>query len=169
MDSSISNETPAPRSAALLTVPEQTAAIDELIALAHQHIRVFDYDLSQTGWNAATRMDELASFLRGATARRLDIIVHDTRYLESACARMQKLLRMFSDRMTIYRTGAEGKSATDPMIIVDDRHYLHRFHHDQPRAIMGVDQPGEARVLAQRFAEIWAGGEPGINATLLGV
>ena len=65
MDSSISNETPAPRSAALLTVPEQTAAIDELIALAHQHIRVFDYDLSQTGWNAATRMDELASFRTG--------------------------------------------------------------------------------------------------------
>ncbi len=169
MDSSTSNESQAPRTVALLTMLEQAAAIDELVALARMHIRVFDYDLSQSGWNGTKRAESLATFLRGTGARRLDVIVHDTHYLESACPRMLNLLRMFSDRVSICRTGVESRSATDPMVIIDDRHYLHRFHYDQPRAILGTDQLGEARLLAQRFAEIWADGEPGINATLLGL
>jgi hypothetical protein len=71
--------------------------------------------------------------------------------------------------VTIYRTGAEAKNATDPLLIVDDRHYLHRFHYDQPRAVMGIEQPEQTRPLASRFDEIWATGEPGINATVLGL
>lgn len=160
---------PAQRSVELLTVAEQIAAIDELIPLARQRIRVFDLDLSQTGWNQAARSDRLAAFLAGLRGRRLDIIVHDTSYLESACPRMLNLLRTYSHAMTIYRTGNEARLATDPLLIIDDQHYLHRFHFDQPRAAMGVAQPEQTRPLASRFEEIWATGEPGINATVLGL
>ena len=82
MDTSTSNSTPAqPRVRALSTVAEQAAAIDELIALARHRIRVFDQDLSQTGWNSPTRTERLSAFLRELRGRRLDIIVHDTRYI----------------------------------------------------------------------------------------
>jgi hypothetical protein len=87
---------------------------------------VFDQNLSQSGWNHPTRVDRLAAFLRGIGGRRLDIIVHDTAYLETACPRMLNLLRTHSSKVTIYRTGAEAKLASDPLLIVDDRHYLHR-------------------------------------------
>lgn len=160
---------PAPRSVELTTVAEQIAAIDELIALARHRIRVFDQDLSQTGWNQPARIDGLAAFLRGPRGCRLDIIVHDTNYLETACPRMLKLLRTYSHAMTIYRTGTEAQHASDPLLIVDDRHYLHRFHFEQPRATMGIEQPEQTRPLANRFEEIWATGEPGINATVLGL
>jgi hypothetical protein len=47
-------EAPAePRLIELSTLAEQTEAIDTLIELARQHIRVFDQDLSQTGWGSA--------------------------------------------------------------------------------------------------------------------
>jgi hypothetical protein len=169
MDSSISAESPEPRVAELATIAEQTAAIDELIALARHHIQVFDQDLSQTGWNNAARTDRLAAFLREVRGRRLDIIVHDTRYLESACPRMLKLLGVYGHAMSILQTGAEGKVATDPLLIVDGQHYLHRFHFDQPRATLGILQPEQAQPLVARFGEIWATGESGVNATVLGL
>ena len=170
MDSSTSID-PAeqPRLVELASVSEQAAAIDDLIALARHHIRVFDQDLSQTGWNAAARTERLAGFLREVRGRRLDIIVHDTRYLQSACPRLVNLLRTYGHAMTIYQTGAEAKIATDPLLIVDGRHYLHRFHFEQPRAAMGINQPEQTQPLASRFDEIWATGESGINATVLGL
>ena len=169
MDSSTSAESPEPRVAELATIAEQTAAIDELIALARHHIQVFDQDLSQTGWNNAARSERLAAFLREVRGRRLDIIVHDTRYLESACPRMLKLLGVYGHAMSILQTGAEGKVATDPLLIVDGKHYLHRFHFDQPRAALGILQPEQAQPLVARFGEIWATGESGVNATVLGL
>ncbi len=160
---------PGSRSVQLTTVAEQVQAIDELILLARQRIRVFDHDLSQTGWSQATRVDRLAAFLGGLRGRRLDIIVHDTAYLEGACPRMLNLLRTYSHAMTIYRTGTEARLATDPLLIIDDQHYLHRFHFDLPRSAMGIAQPEQTQPLANRFEEIWATGEPGINATVLGL
>ena len=131
---------------------KQAAAIDELIGLAQRRIRVFDQDLSHTGWNLAARADRLAQFLREAGGRRLDIIVHDTHYLESACPRLLGLLRTYSFAITIYRTGTEAKLATDPLVVVDDRHYLHRFHFEQSRAAMGVNQPVSLVSDARRLA-----------------
>lgn len=169
MGSSTLAESVAPRVAALATIAEQITAIDELIALAQHHIQVFDQDLSQTGWNNAARTERLATFLRGVRGRRLDIIVHDTRYLESACPRMLRLLSAYGHAMTILQTGAEGTLATDPLIIVDGQHYLHRFHLEQPRAALGIVQPEQAQPLAARFGEIWATGLSGVNATVLGL
>ena len=162
-------ETAGPRLVELSTVAEQIDAIDNLIALAKQQIRVFDQDLSQTGWNSAARADRLAAFLRQVRGRRLDIIVHDTRYLAGACPHMLNLLRNYGHALTIYQTGPEGKVATDPLLIVDGRHYLHRFHFEQPRAALGIDQPEQTQPLASRFDEIWATGEAGLSGTVLGL
>jgi hypothetical protein len=170
MVSSTSTDPPIePRVVILTGVAEQAAAIDELIPMAHHHIRVFDQDLSQTGWNSASRAERLAAFLREVRGRRLDIIVHDTRYLERACPRMVSLLRTFSYAMAVLKTGEEAKVATDPLVIVDTAHYLHRFHFDQPRATLGIMQPEQTQPLANRFDEIWATGEPGISGTVLGL
>ncbi|MGH8849715.1 MAG: hypothetical protein ACREYD_01850 [Casimicrobiaceae bacterium] len=168
------NETPAepaggPRLVELRTLAEQAQAIDELIALARQHIRVFDQDLSQTGWSSAGRAERLATFLRQARGRRLEIIVHDMRYLEGSCSHILNLLRNYGHALTIYQTGAEARVATDPLLIVDGAHYLHRFHFDQPRAALGIDQPEQTQLLANRFDEIWATGQPGLAGTVLGL
>lgn len=170
MASSISTEPPIePRAVVLATIAEQAAAIDDLIPMARRQIRVFDQDLSQCGWNSALRAERLATFLRGVRGRRLDIIVHDTRYLESACPRMIALMRTFSYAMSILKTGEEAKVATDPLLIVDSMHYLHRFHFEQPRAALGIAQPEQTQPLANRFDEIWATGEPGVSGTVLGL
>jgi hypothetical protein len=172
MASSTSPETagaPAPREVRLDTVAAQTAAIDELIGLATQKLQVFDIDLSQTGWDTMARANNLSAFLRRVPAARFDLIVHDTRWLQGSCPRLVNLLRQYSTAITVYQTGREARMAMDPLVIVDGRHFLHRFHIDQPRASLVIDNPQQASPLATRFEEIWATGEPGMAGTVLGL
>ena len=157
------------RQETLATVREQVAALDDLVALAQHSIRVFDFDLSEMGWNSPARAERLAAFLRRSRSSKLEIIVHETRWLESSCPRLTALLKSFSDRITVYRTGAEAKGASDPLVIVDGRHFLHRFHVEQPRAALVIEDPHLARPLVNRFDEIWATGEPGLTGTVLGL
>jgi hypothetical protein len=171
MDSSTSPETAAPaaRETRLDTVAAQTAAIDELIGLAKHKLQVFDIDLSQTGWDTSARASNLARFLRQATAPRFDLIVHDTRWIETSCPRLVNLLRLYPTAITMYRAGNEARVAMDPLVIVDGRHFLHRFHIDQPRASLVIENPQQAMPLVTRFEEIWATGEPGVPGTVLGL
>lgn len=174
MDSSSSTPDPAPppdapREERLLTVAEQVAATDTLIGLARERICVFDVDLSRGGWCSAARAEALSRFLRTARHARFDIIVHDTRWIETSCARLTALLRRFGHAMTLYKTGPDAHGAMDPLMIVDGRHFLHRYHIEQARATLAIDMPQAARPLVTRFEEIWATGEPGLTGTVLGL
>src|SRR4051812_49012770 len=138
------------------TVAQQTATIDTLIGLAQERIRVFDVNLSHTGWNSAARADALSQFLRLTRNGRLDIIVHDTTWIETSCPRLMMLLRRQGHAMSIYKTGPGARGAMDPLVIVDGRHFLHRYHIQQPRATLSIGRPQAARSLVTRFEEIWA-------------
>jgi len=169
MDTSTPDEGAQPREEILDTVAAQAKAIDEIIALAQQRLSIFDIDLSEGDWQSAHRATVLAEFLRRNRKARVDIILHDTRWLETNCPRLVSLLRVNSHAMTVYRTGPEARNAMDPLLIADNRHFLHRFHIEQPRAALAIDQPQLARPLVMRFEQIWATGEPGLGATVLGL
>ncbi len=160
---------PQPSERTLASIAEQIVAIDELFDLALESVRVFDRDLSDTGWNSTTRAQRMTTFLRRGRNVKLEIIVHDTRWIESSCPRLMNLLRTFGHAITLYKTGAEARAVMDPLVIVDGRHFLHRFHVDQPRASLAIEQPVAAKTLATRFDEIWATGEPGLSGTVLGL
>jgi hypothetical protein len=151
------------------TVAAQIDAIDTLIGLARHSIRVFDFDLSGMGWNEAARAEKIVTFLRGTRNARLDIVVHDTGWIERSCPRLTRLLRHYGHAITILRTGEDAKHAMDPLTIVDDEHYLHRLHVAQPRATLGIAEPDAAKPLIERFEAIWSSAEPGISATTLGL
>ncbi len=163
------NAASEPRQETLVTLSAQVGALDELVGLAQHSIRVFDRDMSQMGWNRPARVDKLATYLRRSRTSKVEIIVHDTRWLEESCARLMVLLKAFGDRITVYRTGPEAKGAADPLVLVDGRHFLHRFHVEQPRAALAFDAPHLAAPLINRFDEIWATGEPGLTGTVLGL
>jgi hypothetical protein len=172
MDSSTSPDptaAPQPRETQLDTIAAQAAAIDELIGLAAHKLQVFDVDLCDCGWSSAKRAEALGAFFRRNPAARLELIVHDTRWLEASCPRLMNLLQRHSYAITVYRTGPEARVAMDPLVIADGRHFLHRFHIDQPRAALAIGMPQEARPLVARFEEIWATGEPGVTGTVLGL
>ncbi len=162
------SDPPAGRAWRCDTVALQVQAIDTLLGLAQQHVQLFDVDLAQGGWQEVTRTDALTRFLRQRNAR-FDVIVHHTRWVESHAPRFVQLLRQYGHAMTLYRTGAEARNAMDPLLIVDGRHHLHRFHIEQPGAAAAIDMPQETRPLLARFVEIWSTGEPGLAGTVLGL
>lgn len=158
-----------PREVRLDTIAAQSDAQAELIALARRHIKVFDVDLSWGGWNTAARCAALSSFMRHIPGARLDIIVRDTRWLERAGSRLTALLARYAHAMTIYRTGNAARAAMDPLMIVDETHFLHRYHIGQPGATLSIGDEERARPFVERFDEIWATGEPGLTGTVLGL
>jgi hypothetical protein len=164
-----STTSPAPRRETIDTVAAQVDAIDTLIGFARQSVRVFDVDLSETGWNSAPRAKAIAAFLRANGTATLDIVVHDTGWIERSCPRLTGMLKYYGHAITIRRTGEEAKHAMDPLVLVDSQHFLHRLHISQPRAALGVAEPEASKPLVARFEAIWASAEPGIGPTVLGL
>ena len=163
------DDAPRPVERAIASIAEQVEAIDQIVERARARLCVFDVDLSQGGWNAAARTERVAAFLRRGRGARMELIVHDPRWLEQSCPRMIALLKTYGHALTVYRTGPDARSAMDPLVIADDRHFLHRFHVDGARAALALDAPAAARPLVARFEEIWATGEPGLSGTVLGL
>jgi hypothetical protein len=160
---------PPPRQEMLATVAEQVAAIDALLGLAKHSIRVFDADLSGMGWNDAARAERIMAFLRSNPAAKVEIIVHDTGWIERSCPRLLNLLKYRGHAIAIRRTGEDARLAMDPLLIVDGVHFLHRFHASQPRAALSVGDPVAAQPLVIRFDAISADAQPGLTPTVLGL
>lgn len=160
---------PTPQHTRLEGIREYTQAIDTVLQLARHTIRIFERDLDGIGFNSPARQELLRGFLLASRTSRLRLVVHDIEYLESRCPRMIHLLRQFSHGMQIHRTRPHVRSMCDPIIIADDQHYLHRFHYDDSRALLGLYDPHGAHDLTQRFEELWEASEPGITVTTLGL
>jgi hypothetical protein len=158
-----------PREERLDTVAAIVRAQDDVIALARRHVKVFDIDLSWGGWNSPARCAMLASFLRGIPGAHLDIIVHETRWIEASGPRLTALLLRGAHAMKIYRTGGAARGARDPLLIVDDTHFVHRFHVGRTTGALSIGSPERAKPLVERFDEIWETGEPGVTASVLGL
>ena len=78
-------------------------------------------------------------------------------------------MRRFSHKFSILRTIDDARRAWDAFVIVDNRHVAHRFHQNSPRGEVALNAPLKARQLRDRYDDILAFTEPGVNATLLGL
>jgi hypothetical protein len=148
---------------------EYEQAIDTIIQQAGHQLRIFDYNLRNEGYNSPQRFELLQKFLLASRTNTLVIVLHDIRYLSSECPRMMNLIRQFSHAISVYQTTAEARVATDPFIIADDAHFLHRFHYDHPRAALSLNDKDAALDLIRRFNEIQELSEPAAPATTLGL
>jgi hypothetical protein len=148
---------------------EYTAAIDRVLAFAQRGVRIFDRDLEHLGYNAPGRIELLRAFLLAHRSSRLQIVVHEIAYLEGRCPRLALLQKQFSHAVQIHQTLEHARHASDPLVLVDDAHYLHRFHMDDSRALLALADPHGAEPLLHRFNEIWEASRPALSATTLGL
>ncbi|HSD60386.1 MAG TPA: hypothetical protein VLC55_05980 [Burkholderiales bacterium] len=160
---------PAPRHTRLESIAEYIEGVDTVIAKAQRRVRVFDRSLEGTGFNSPGRHELLRAFLRARRTNHLYIVVHDPGYLSSRCPRMQLLLRQFSDGITIHQTHSHVEGVHDPFVIADDAHFVRRFHFDDSRSLLALDDPQEARALNERFDQLWEASFPAVFATTLGL
>lgn len=162
-------EKPPLRDGQLHSIAEYREALDGLIGIARQRLRIFDFNLADGGYDTVRRHDLLRAFLLGNRGNRLEIVLHDAGYLTRFCPRMLSLLRRFSHAVTIMETTPQAKGVYDPFAVADRAHYVHRFHYDSPRARFALNDAGGGGALTKRFEEIKAASGPAIPVTPLGL
>ena len=147
---------------------EYERALDSLFALPGRTLRIFDRRLS-SAYNAPAREQLIKAFLSSNRLARLQIVIHETATLQRDCPRLMNLLRRFSYAIQIQETEARAKAASDPFAVLDERHYVHRFHFDGPRGVLAINDSNGALPLLHRFDEIWEASVPAVAATTLGL
>lgn len=144
------------------------AAIDTLVASAKTVLRIFD-QAAGTRYNSLKRYELLRKFLLASRRNRLYLVFHDVDNLARDCPRLMTLVRDFGHAVSINQTQAEAKGVYDPFAIADESHFLHRFHYDDSRGLLALDDPHGALQFLQRYEALWEASSPAVSATTLGL
>ena len=161
-------ELPQVRNTPILGDLEFHKAIDDILETANRSVRIFERSLGRE-YNSPQRVDALRRYLLASRRNRLLIVLHDASTMDRNCPRLLLLLRQYSHAVSIHETIASAKAVYDPFVIVDDRHFVHRFHYDEMRGLAALDDPIEAHSLVERFDELWEASLPAASATTLGL
>jgi hypothetical protein len=147
---------------------EYEQIVDGMIPLTQRIIRNFDRTLSPA-WNSRARIELLRQFLLAHRSNRLLILLHETRDLAGSAPRLLELARQFSHACVIRETLRSAKHASDPFVIFDGSHYVHRFHYQHMRAAEGRHDAVGAQQLIERFGEIAEASGPPLAASVTGL
>ena len=147
---------------------EYEDALDRLFARPGRRLRIFDRQLGK-GYNGVRRFELLRIFLLASRSHHLQIVLHDAANLQRDCPRLILLQRQFSHAVSIHETEPQAKGVYDPFAVMDERDYVHRFHYDDTRGLLGLDDPKDAHSFVQRFVEIWEASATAVSATTLGL
>jgi hypothetical protein len=161
-------ENATPQHTPLLGNAEYEAALDTVLAKAQRSIRIFEHALGRA-YNSPQRLELLRRFLLASRRNRLQIVVHEPQTIDRNCPRILNLLRLHSHAISIHETHSNAKSVYDPFTVVDDHSFVHRFHFDEMRGLLALDDPIGTHALAERFDEIWEASSPTVPATTIGL
>lgn len=143
-------------------------AIRQVIAHAERELLIFDQDLAKGDYASVAMFELLRDFLAKDRQNRLVMVLHDTSYFTQRCPRLFELLALYGHIMTVYETNDYAKVAKDSFVIADQKHYVRRFHIDQPRFRYAFDHV-EAAMLNKRFDELLAETSVTVSTTTLGL
>ena len=145
-------------------------ALLEALGQATQSIVIFDPDLRNTGLESPEGISALESFcLRVRVEESLRIAVHSASYIERNCPRLLNLVSRFGHRMQIRITSSAFRSIEQPFMIVDGVHLVTRFHRDNPRGKVCIDDAQSAFALLSQFESLWAAAQRGPSGIPLGI
>ena len=148
---------------------EYLEAFDSLVLGLRRELRVFDPDCAQLELNAPGRIAALRTFLLASRDNWLLIAVHDPEHLRKHTPRFLELLAQFSASISIHQTEGEALRAQDCFVLADIDHFVRRPVAAAPRGVYAINEFQEARLVRERFDEIWQSSAPAVSATLLGL
>ena len=148
---------------------EHDAALQKLLRLAANTLRIFDHDLSKFKLESRENTLSLQRFLATRQDHQLCIVLKDVGPLRSECPRLMALLGDYAQQMSIIECPPHLASISNSLCLADDRHTLVRIDQDHARARLIIDNAPDCAPYLQQFEAILnEGGEP-ISATTLGL
>ncbi|HQR61034.1 MAG TPA: hypothetical protein PLH03_06710 [Methylophilaceae bacterium] len=140
-----------------------------MIERAQRTLHIFDLDLARGGYAGLGRYNALRDFLLRNHGNRLVIVLHDTDHITRYCPRLMSLLRIFSHSISIHATEDHARSASDPFVIADQAHYVHRFHSSGARFLLALHDHQGASQLEERFGQLVEASQPASAVHNLGL
>lgn len=147
---------------------EYEAAIGQVLSRVSHSLAVFDRDLVSLKLEVPERSEALAAFLRQPRAT-LRIAVQSSRPVLQHNPRLLALLRLYAHGFQLVETPPHLANLGDSLFLADGENAVIRFHHDQARSKVIVDDAEACKPYCKRFEEIWNEGGTPLSATTLGL
>lgn len=145
------------------------SAVDRLLGMARESLCIFDTDLGDLHLDTPSRLGELKRLARTAHPHGLRIALRDVELLRRQQAPLLNLLTTYSQSIAAQQIPPHLAHLRDTMILVDGRHALIRFDHEQARSKLLIDEVDELQPYLQRFEEIWQETGEIVSGTTLGL
>ena len=144
-------------------------ACDTVLARAETEILIFDRDLAALRLEESARLAALTGFLQKSPVSRVRMVLHDPGPVERKAPRLMQLIARFSHLIEARQSPDNLRHLTDTHLLADEGHGVRRFHVDQPRSALILDDPAYVSPWRQRFEELWALSLPCLRTTTTGL
>jgi len=149
------NSTMSPAYTLLTDEAAYRQACDVILRRAESEILIFDRDLAALRVEEKTRIAALTSFLMTAGPRRIRIVLHDPEPAVRNAPNLMRLIARFSHLIDVRQSAENLRHLRDTHLLADESHGVRRFHVDQPRSALILDDPDYIQPWRQRFEELW--------------
>jgi hypothetical protein len=151
------------------TPPDYVNALNTLLSGANRLIRIYDWDLSDGGFETPARIELLNEFCKQGLGREVKILLADDKYLRRDAGQMMRLLSVWGHVLKVRVRDSEPPPAGDCFVLVDDKGVLKRPDKDQAKGLMRPDARGDVAELAVRFDGEWGRAAGRVSAHTLGL
>jgi hypothetical protein len=153
----------------LTSEAEYRQACDTVLGRAKREILIFDRDLRGLQLDHKPRLESLVAFLATDHPRRIRVVLHDPEPLHQQAPRLMQLIARFSHLIDVRQSPDNLRHLADAHLLVDDAHAVRRFHFDQPRSALVLDDPAYVHPWRQRFEELWGLSHPCLQLNTTGL
>jgi hypothetical protein len=153
----------------LTSEAEYRRACDTVLERAQREILIFDRDLVALRLEEKTRLEALAGFLQADSLRRIRVVVHDPVPLERNMPRLMQFIARFLHVIDVRQSPENLRQLADTHLLADEDHGVRRFHVDQPRSALILDDRTYIHPWRQRFEELWEQSHPCLRVNTAGL
>ena len=151
------------------TPPDYVSALSTLLSGAQRQIRIYDWDLSDGGFETPARIELLSAFCKQGMGREIRILLADDSYLKRDAGQLMRLLSVWGHVLHVRVRPAEPPPAHDCFVLVDEKGVLKRFDKGQSKGVMRLDSRSDVVDLGLRFDGEWGRAEGRVSAHTLGL
>jgi hypothetical protein len=144
-------------------------ACDTVLGRAEREILIFDRDLRGLQLEHKPRLGSLVTFLATDHLRRIRVVLHDPAPLHRQAPRLMQLIARFSHMIDVRQSPDNLRHLADAHLLADDAHGVRRFHIEQPRSALVLDDPAYIHPWRQRFEELWELSHPCLQFNTTGL
>jgi hypothetical protein len=148
---------------------EYRQACDTVLGRTGRELLVFDRDLGKLRLEDNIRLQLLSNFLASDRLRRIRIVLHDPEPLHRQAPRLMQVIARYSHMIEVRQSPDSLRHLADSHLLADDAHGVRRFHIDQPRSALVIDDPAYIHPWWQRFDELWELSHPCLQINTTGL